>query len=102
MFSKFSAPKLSQDQIKFKFKQIRAYSELLISYNDQPELYNQVLNEIEPIADELIRYAPDITGSIQLEMIFQQKDRLLDTVDHRTTLWHLINQAAFNGLLELL
>lgn len=102
MFSKFSAPKLSQDQIKFKFKQIRAYSELLISYNDQPELYNQVLNEIEPIADELIRYAPDITRSIQLEMIFQQKDRLLDTVDHRTTLWHLINQAAFNGLLELL
>ena len=102
MFSKSSAPKLSQDQIKFKFKQIRAYSELLISYNDQPELYDQVLNKIEPIADELIRYAPDITGSIQLEMIFQQKNRLLDTVDHRTTLWHLINQAAFNGLLELL
>lgn len=102
MFSKSSAPKLSQDQIKFKFKQIRAYSELLISYRSYAELYNQVLNEIEPIADDLIRYAPDINGSIQLEMIFRQKDRLLDTVDHRTTLWHLINQAAFNGLLELL
>lgn len=98
----FSESKALHNEINFKFKQIRAYSEMLISYNDQPELYNQIINKIEPVVDDLIVCAPDNKGTIQLEMIFRQKDRLLDTVEHRTTLWHLINQAAFNGLLELL
>ena len=101
MFGKSKAS-YNENEINFKFKQIRAYSEMLISYNDQPELYNQIINKIEPVVDDLIVCAPSNIGTIQLEMIFRQKDRLLDTVEHRTTLWHLINQAAFNGLLELL